>query len=129
VIFGIGVDILHQARIQKIWDRHGVKLADKLLCEAERVAFAQAKNPVRFLSMAFAAKEACVKALGSGFEGVAYRDIGAIRETSGKPVLAFSARMQARLTTLGITASHVSLSDDSGLICAMVVLETPSQAL
>jgi holo-[acyl-carrier protein] synthase len=68
VIFGIGVDILHQARIQKIWDRHGVKLADKLLCEAERVAFAQAKNPVRFLSMAFAAKEACVKALGSGFQ-------------------------------------------------------------
>jgi holo-[acyl-carrier protein] synthase len=126
MIYGIGVDILHQARIQKIWDRHGVKLADKLLCEAERAAFAQAKNPVRFLSMAFAAKEACVKALGSGFEGVAYRDIGAARDASGKPLLLFSPRMQQRLTTLGIAASHISLSDDSGLICAMVVLERQS---
>jgi holo-[acyl-carrier protein] synthase len=123
MIYGIGVDILRQQRIQKIWDRHGAKLADKILCEAEREEFVRSKNPVRFLTVAFAAKEACVKALGSGFSGVGYRDAGAVREASGKPVLVFSPKMQQQLRTLGIAGSHVSLSDEGGLVCAMVVLE------
>ncbi|MGH8505629.1 MAG: holo-ACP synthase [Stenotrophobium sp.] len=123
MIYGIGVDILRQSRIEKIWQRHGERLPEKILCAAERAEFASTKNPVRFLTMAFAAKEACVKALGTGFRGVGYRDVGSIHELSGKPVLTFSPQLQQRLSELGITGSHVSLSDEGGLICAMVVLE------
>jgi holo-[acyl-carrier protein] synthase len=86
-------------------------------------AWKKSSKPVRFLTMAFAAKEACVKALGTGFKGVSYRDVGSIHEDSGKPVLVFSEKMQKRLGKLGIASSHVSLSDEGGLICAMVVLE------
>ena len=123
MIYGIGVDILREARIQKIWTRHGRRLADKILSDAEREALVQARDPVRFLTKAFAAKEACVKALGSGFDGVGYHDIGTQREPSGKPVLVFSPRLQQRLQELSITGGHISLSDEGGMVCAMVVLE------
>lgn len=123
MIYGIGVDILRQSRIEKIWQRHGERLPEKILCEAEHAEFALSKNPARFLTMAFAAKEACVKALGTGFHGVGYRDVGSIHEPSGKPVLTYSPSLQQRLTELGISCGHVSLSDEGGLICAMVVLE------
>ncbi|TXH04235.1 MAG: holo-ACP synthase [Nevskiaceae bacterium] len=122
-IHGIGVDILRESRIEKIWARHGRRFAEKILADAELDAFAQARHPVRFLAKAFAAKEACAKALGSGFAGVAYRDVGTLREGSGKPVLIFSARLRARLRRLGIQGGHVSLSDEGGMVCAMVVLE------
>lgn len=123
MIFGIGVDILRQDRMQKVWARHGERLAERILCEAERREFAQSKKPVRFLTMAFAAKEACVKALGTGFHGVGYRDVGSVHEASGKPVLVFSDKLQQRLQELGVHTGHVSLTDEGGLVCAMVVLE------
>lgn len=123
MIYGIGVDILRQERMEKVWLRHGERLVERILCEAEREEFARSKKPVRFLTMAFAAKEACVKALGTGFHGVGYRDVGSVHEASGKPVLVFSDKLRQRLDPLGIVASHVSLSDEGGLICAMVVLE------
>ena len=122
-IYGIGVDILRESRIEKIWARHGLRLADKILCESERAALAQARVPVRFLTKAFAIKEACVKALGCGFTGIAYDDIGSRRDTSGKPELIFSARLRRKLDALGVGVGHVSLSDEGGMVCAMVVLE------
>lgn len=123
MIFGIGVDILRQERMEKVWTRHGERLVERILCEAERDEFALSKKPLRFLTMAFAAKEACVKALGTGFHGVGYRDVGSVHEDSGKPVLVFSDKLQRRLQKLGISGGHVSLSDEGGLVCAMVVLE------
>lgn len=122
-IYGVGVDILRLERIEKIWQRHGARLADKILCEAERAEFARRQQPVRYLAMSFAGKEALVKALGTGFHGVGYRDAGVVHEASGKPVLIFSERLRTQFHALGIGHGHVSLSDEGGLICAMVVLE------
>lgn len=125
MIHGIGVDILRQERIQKVWDRHGINLAEKILGEAERAEFDLNKNPVRYLAMAFAAKEAFAKAYGTGFRGeLGFRDAGVVRESSGRPILIFSTAMQANLQARGIAKGHVSLSDEGGLICAMVVLES-----
>lgn len=125
MIYGIGVDILRQERIQKIWDRRGEKFADKILGDAERAEFALSKNPVRYLSMAFAAKEAFAKALGTGFrDELGFSDAGVVRESNGRPVLIYSPVLQALLNSQGICKGHVSLSDEGGMICAMVVLET-----
>jgi holo-[acyl-carrier protein] synthase len=125
MIHGIGVDILRQERIQKVWDRHGERLADKILSEAERAEFALNKKPVRYLAMAFAAKEAFAKALGTGFRDVlGFRDAGVVREENGRPTLIFSPVLQELLRSRGIAKGHISLSDEGGLICAMVVLET-----
>lgn len=127
MIYGIGTDILRIERIERIWQRHGERFPEKILGDAERAEFAQRRQalrkPARYLAMAFAAKEAFVKALGTGFHGVDYADAGVVHEESGRPVLVFSERMKQRLAGLGIASAHVSLSDEGGLVCAMVVLE------
>ncbi|HEY1078221.1 MAG TPA: holo-ACP synthase [Fontimonas sp.] len=122
-LHGVGVDILRIERMEKLLARHGRKVLVKLLCAAEIREVRQRKNTARALAMCFAAKEAFVKALGTGFSGVGFRDVGVVRVAGGKPQLVFSRRMQARIKSLGLGAAHVSLSDDGGMVCAYVVLE------
>lgn len=126
MIYGIGIDLLQQERMDKVYARHGERLVKRILLDAEQRELARNKRPARYLAMAFAAKEAFVKALGTGFRGVSYRDAGTVHEKSGKPVFVYSPRMKARLKKLGIVASHVSLTDEDGMIGAYAVLETKS---
>lgn len=123
MIGGIGVDLLRVARVGRVYARHGERFLDHVLHPAERAAFAGQKKPALYLAKCFAVKEAFVKALGTGFAGVAHGDVGSARDKLGAPTLVFSARLRRKLGRLGITRSHVSLSDDAGWICAMVVLE------
>lgn len=123
MILGIGVDILRVARIEKVYQRHGPRFVERLLHAREQAEFRKARKPAVFLAKSFAIKEAFVKALGTGFHGVAHDDVGAIRDKLGRPELVFSARLKGRLKRLKVKASHLSLSDEGGLVCAMVVLE------
>ncbi|MCI0749372.1 MAG: holo-ACP synthase [Nevskiales bacterium] len=123
MIYGVGVDFLRVGRIEKIHRRHGERLVQRLLHGRERAAFKTARRPAQFLAKCFAVKEAFVKALGTGFRGVAHREIGVIRNKQGRPELVFSAELRRRLKTNRIKAAHVSLSDEDGRVCAMVVLE------
>lgn len=123
MIYGIGTDLLRLERGDALWQRHGQRAVAKLLHPQERTAFAAARNPGHFLARAFAVKEAFVKALGTGFRGVGYHDAGVLREPDERPRLVFSEAMAARLAALGIDRTHVSLSDEGGLILAYVVLE------
>ncbi len=123
MIFGVGIDLLRVERMQKVFARHSDRLVQRILMDAEIKELRRRKNPARRLAFSFAAKEAFVKALGTGFRGVSYRDAGVVHEESGKPTLIFSTKMRARLKKLGIVASHVSLTDEGGMACAMVVLE------
>src|SRR3546814_20563263 len=75
--------------------------------------------------MCWAGKEAFVKALGTGFDGIGWKEVGVIREANGRPVLVFERKMKARIKTLGIGMSHISLSDDAGFISAYVILARP----
>lgn len=127
MIYGIGADILRVSRIGKVYARHGERFLDHVLHPSERDAFSQAKKPALFLAKAFAVKEAFVKALGTGFVGVAHEDIASARDDMGKPTLVYSATLKRKLAKLGITTAHLSLSDDADWIVAMVVLETGSK--
>lgn len=124
MIYGIGTDLLRIDRVERLWAKYGEHFASKILMAEERVQFAKARRQGNFLAKAFAAKEAFVKALGTGFVGVSYRDAGVVSLPSGKPSLVFSAAMRARLDALGILGGHVSLSDEEGRVMAFVVLET-----
>jgi holo-[acyl-carrier protein] synthase len=73
--------------------------------------------------MRFAAKEATVKAMGTGFaHGMWIRDVGIVNNDWGRPEIIWSARGQGVCEQLGISGGHVSLSDDAGLILAFAVV-------
>lgn len=123
MIFGVGTDILELARIQDTYDRFGDHFVDRLLMDEEREQFVRNKWPVRYLAMRFAAKEATVKAMGTGFaHGMWIRDVGIVNNRWGRPEIIWSDRGLGVCEALGINGGHVSLSDDAGLILAFAVV-------
>ena len=123
MIHGVGVDLLRVERGQQLWQRFGNRASDKLLHPSEHALLASGREPGAVLARSFAAKEAFVKALGTGFRGIDFKEIGAVREGEGPPQLVFSTRLEATLRAHGVGAAHLSFSDEAGLICAFVVLE------
>ena len=126
MIYGIGTDLLVVARIAALHSKYRSRFEQKVLMPQERRALEGLPQPANRIAKSFAAKEAFVKAWGSGFAGVGYQDAGVLRNAEGKPYLIFSPAMQARLDAAGITAAHLSLSDDDGRVLAFVVLEAAS---
>jgi holo-[acyl-carrier protein] synthase len=123
MIYGVGTDIVELSRVQETYDRFGQHFVDRLLMDEERELFERTKWPVRFLAMRFAAKEATVKAMGTGFaHGVWIRDVGIVNNDWGRPEVIWSPRGRARCDELGIGEGHVSLSDDAGLVLAFAVV-------
>jgi holo-[acyl-carrier protein] synthase len=123
MIYGIGVDVLQLSRIERCYQRFGEHFVERLLLPAERAQLANTKRPERFLAMRFAAKEAIVKAMGTGFaHGVWIRDVGVVQNTWGKPEVVYSERGERRRRQLGVGAGHVTLTDEAGLIVAVAVL-------
>ncbi|HUO20587.1 MAG TPA: holo-ACP synthase [Steroidobacteraceae bacterium] len=123
MIFGIGVDVLEAARIQRTLERFGERFIDHLLLPAERAQLERTQRRERFLAMRFAAKEAIVKAMGTGFaHGMWIRDVGVVQNAWGKPEVVFSARGDEVRRALGVGEAHVTLTDEAGLVVAVAVL-------
>lgn len=123
MIFGIGVDVLEMKRITKTLERFGSRFVDHLLMPAEREQLAKTQRPARFIAMRFAAKEAIVKAMGTGFaHGVWIRDVGVVQNPWGKPEVVYSERGEKVRRGLGVGDGHVTLTDEAGLVVAVAVL-------
>jgi len=123
MIFGIGIDVLEAQRMHASYARFGAHLLDRLLLPQERQQFERTRRPERFLAMRFAAKEAIVKAMGTGFaHGVWIRDVGVLQNAWGKPEVIYSARGERVRRRLGVGEGHVTLTDEAGLIVAVAVL-------
>jgi holo-[acyl-carrier protein] synthase len=129
VIFGIGIDVLEAARIKRVHEKYGAHFVERLLMPAERAQLSKTKRTDRFLAMRFAAKEAIVKAMGTGFaHGIWIRDVGVVQNAWGRPEVVYSPRGEKVRRKLGIGAGHVTLTDEAGLIVAVAVLETAPQS-
>jgi holo-[acyl-carrier protein] synthase len=123
MIFGIGTDVVQLERVRLVHEKFGDRFVERLLLPAELEAFRRYKRPVRFLAMRFAAKEAVVKAMGTGFaHGMWIRDTGVVSNAWGKPEIIWSERGRGMCEKLGIGEGHITLTDESGLIVAVAVL-------
>lgn len=127
MIFGVGTDIVELSRIKATYARFGDHFVRRLLMDEERELFECSKQPVRFLAMRFAGKEATAKAMGTGFaHGIWLRDIGITSNDWGRPLVIWSERGRGVCDRLGIGSGHVSLTDDAGLVVAFSVVEKVS---
>ena len=123
MIFGIGIDVLEAGRMADMLRRYGARIEDHLLMPQEREQYARTKRKDRFLAMRFAAKEAVVKAMGTGFaHGVWIRDVGIVQNTWGRPEIIYSERGEKVRRELGVGDGHVTLTDEAGLVVAVAVL-------
>lgn len=124
MIFGVGTDVVEMSRIQATYERFGEHFVNRILMEEELELYRRSKQPIRFLAMRFAGKEATVKAMGTGFaHGVWLRDVGITNNKWGRPLVILSERGQRVCKRLGIGNAHVSLTDDAGLVIAFAVVE------
>lgn len=129
MIFGVGTDIVELSRMAASFERFGEHLVKRILMPEEIELFRKSKQPVRFLAMRFAGKEATVKAMGTGFaRGVWLRDVGITNNKWGRPLVIWSERGQRVCDRLGIGSGHVSLTDDAGLVVAFAVVEATEHA-
>ncbi|MGN6455836.1 MAG: holo-ACP synthase [Achromobacter mucicolens] len=127
-IAGIGMDLLRIDRIERALARHGIRFAEKILGPEELVKFhaRRARDPVRglrFLATRFAAKEAFSKAIGLGMRmPMTWRRVQTLNAPGGRPVLVIAPELQAWYAER-FGAAHVSITDESDMAAAYVVVE------
>jgi len=109
MITGLGVDIVEIDRMKAALERRP-KLKERLFSAEEREYCDKRSRPEVHYALRFAAKEAVLKALGTGFSGMRFCDVEVIREASGRPVPRLSGRAAERAEQLGIIEMHLSLS-------------------
>jgi holo-[acyl-carrier protein] synthase len=121
---GLGTDVVEIARIASQLNK-SQRLAQRVLTATELVTFSAHKFPERFLAKRFAAKEAAVKALGTGIgSGVSFQDVEVVSLTSGQPTLVFSGKYAELCEERDISHSFISISDEQHYAMATVVLES-----
>jgi len=124
VVLGLGADVVRVSRMKAALDRHP-RLKDRLFTPAEQAACFAAADPDPKCAGRFAAKEAFLKALGTGWaEGIAWTDVEVTGGGSSPPALALHGRAAELLAARGASAVHLSLSHDGDYAFAVCILES-----
>jgi holo-[acyl-carrier protein] synthase len=128
VIIGLGSDLCDIRRIQGSLDRFGDRFTHRIFTETERARSERKPDRAASYAKRFAAKEACSKALGTGFrQGVFWRDMGVANLRSGQPTLILTGGAAARLVKMlppGMTGHvHLTMTDDHPYAQAFVIIE------
>jgi holo-[acyl-carrier protein] synthase len=124
MIFGIGVDIAAISRFERFVREENAPLFERLFTPAEREYCAVRRRSAQHYALRFAAKEAFLKALGTGLrDGLSWQDIEVVNDALGKPELRLAGRSRELFGARNLTSIHLSLSHDGDSAVAMVVLE------
>ena len=126
-IVGIGLDLVRIARIRASLERWHDRFLQRLYTKAEqRDCFAR-PSPYASLAGRFAAKEAILKALGTGWSGgVRWVDIQVLNDRMGRPIVTVGGRVRALIRKAGVSRIHISLSHDAEYAVAQAVLTKDS---
>ena len=127
MIIGIGTDLVDICRIAKTIERHGERFLNRVFTETECALAERRANRVETYAKRFAAKEACAKALGTGFrDGVFFRDLGVVNLPSGRPTMVLTGGAAERLALI-MPAGHtaridLAITDEYPMAQAFVVI-------
>jgi holo-[acyl-carrier protein] synthase len=127
MILGLGSDLIDIRRIEQTIARFGDRFLDRVFTDAERRKCERRADRAASYARRFAAKEACSKALGTGFrDGVFWRDLGVVNLPSGQPAMRLTGgalRRLAAITPAGMTPRlDVSLTDEPPMAQAVVII-------
>jgi holo-[acyl-carrier protein] synthase len=121
-VLGHGVDIVETARIERTLNDHADRFLERCFTERERAYAEGSKRRIEHLAARFAAKEAVMKALGTGWaQGVAWTEIEVEREASGRPSVVLRGAAAERARAMGVREWHLSLSHTGTLAMASVI--------
>jgi holo-[acyl-carrier protein] synthase len=124
MIVGTGIDIAEVPRIAQAIERYGNRFLQRIFTEGERRYCDSKANRIERYAARFAAKEAAMKALGTGWNrGVRWRDVEVCREPGGRPTIAFHGQAAEVAGKLGAVHIALSLSHTAGQAIAQVILE------
>lgn len=132
MIIGLGEDLVEVSRIASMIDAKGMRFLEKCFTPDEIAKASVHKTDARihaYYAKRFAAKEACLKALGTGMrDGLSWHDMSVDNDTLGRPVMHVGGGVQKQLLSLlsphEQAKIHITLSDEAGLAKATVILES-----
>jgi len=121
-IIAQGIDLIECERIREIWDRHGDRFLARLLTNEETRYVQRYKHAVPSLAGRFAAKEAILKVLGTGWRGkIAWRDMEILNDGHGQPLVTLTGECERIAEKLGITAILVSITHTDSFAAATAI--------
>ena len=128
MILGIGNDIVDIRRVEKTLEKFGDRFRDRIFTDTEKNKSDKRAERAASYAKRFAAKEACSKALGTGFRrGVFWKDMGVVNEPSGRPTMVLTGGAKTQLERMvpnGMLARvHLTITDDFPYAQAMVIIE------
>lgn len=128
MIVGLGLDLVDVARLGRLLDRYGEAFVRRICRDGEARPHTGAARAAH-LGGLFAAKEATMKALGTGWtSGVGFLQIEIVRDAAGAPALRLHGGADERARALGVERSHLTITHDGGTAAAVVVLEGAAPA-
>lgn len=127
MILGVGSDVVDVRRIERMIERYGDRFLHRIFTDVERAKADRRATRAATYAKRFAAKEACAKALGTGFRaGVFWRDLGVVNLSSGRPTMRLTGGALARLTAITPPGHEpridITLSDEGPLAQALVII-------
>lgn len=124
MIIGIGTDLAKIQRFAAILERRAAAITQRLLTAEEQSAMQKAASHAAFLAKRFAAKEALLKALGTGLRnGLSWQDMQVSNDALGKPMMELSGKAAELAEAKGVKTIHLSITDEKEMALAFVVLE------
>ena len=125
MILGTGFDLTALPRIKALLEKHEERFLARILTQDELATLpSEAARRLAYVAGRWAAKEAAVKALGSGFSaGIGFHDVEIVTLGGGRPELRLHGRADELARNLGVTSLHVSISHERDMAGAMVILE------
>ncbi len=125
MILGVGLDLVEIERLERALERHGRRFEERVFTRREREDCGGQADRLQRLAARFAAKEACLKAFGTGWsQGLAFGQVEVVNEPGGRPALRLSGAAERFATSLGVRRTHLSLTHQSGHAAAVVILES-----